>query len=355
MKIALVCFRIDTPLSGVLQYSNELAKRLMNEGIDVVRLANGPAGRSDVAYLRSTSDWNFTTKMSLRLAGFVRGEKVDLVHIIGGFPDSGILRGLEIPVVYQFLGGVLEQSSLGVSIFQKLRGVGRKYRSLWVVNRTIKNTDHLIAHSERAIDVLINRYSVGRNRVSLVPMSCDASIGFHATETSSSFTVLVLCDLYSKQTVLQALLEMDRFRMERLGGRVRVLCDYESYFVLLRTVKAKGLDDLVECIESRETEDFLRESAESLGVIVPETFISRDRLVAEAGTTGTSIVNLVSYQKSSDGPLPHTSIDGLTINEAFDYFQSVSLHEVKSMRKIIGDSWGHALPAFVKIYSDLLH
>ena len=355
MKVALVCFRIDTSLSGVLQYSTELTTHLANEGIDVVRMANAPVVRSDVAYLRSTSDWNFTTKMSLRLAGFVRSEKVDLVHIIGGFPDSGILRRLAVPVVYQFFGGALVQSLRGVSIFQKVRGLGRTYRSSWVVNHTIKNTDHLIAHSERAMDVLINRYSVGRTRVSVVPISSDASIGFDATESVSSFTVLVLCDSYSKQTVLRALLEMDRSRIESLGVRVKVLCDYASYFTVLRTVKAKGLDDLVECIESRTTEDFLRECVESSGVIMPEMFISRDRLIAEAGTTGTLIINLMSYQTPSDGPLPNTSIDVLTMKEAFDYLYSVSSHEAKSVQQIVGDSWDHALPAIVNIYSGLLH
>lgn len=350
MKVALVCFRIDMPLSGVLSYSDELANHLTNEGIDVVRLANAPVGGSDIAYLRSTSDWNFTTKMSLRLDGFVRSEKVDLVHIVGGFPNSGILRRLAVPVVYQFFGNSLEQSSRGASIVRKLFGLVTSYRSSWVMNRTLRNTDRFIAHSELAIDVLVNRYSVGRTHSSLVPISTDVLTGIEAFPGASSFRVLVVCDSQSRKMVLRALLEMDRFLLERINGwadgeRIRILCDYASYFSMLRTVKAKGLDDLVECIESRSSEDFSRECIESSCVIIPEKFLSRDRFIAEAYATDTKTIDLVSHL---DDSALSCILDCLYSN-----WQSGPSRQLNDMLQNPEYRWDHALPEIVKTYADL--
>ncbi len=350
MKVALVCFRIDMPLSGVLRYSDELANHLTNEGIDVVRIANAPVGGSDVAYLRSTSDWNFTTKMSLRLDGFVRSEKVDLVHIVGGFPNSGILRRLAVPVIYQFFGSSLEQLSPEPSVVRKLLDLVTSYRSSWVMNRTLRNANHFIAHSELAIDVLVNRYSVGRTHVSLVPISTDVSIGIEAFVGADSFKVLVVCDSHSRKMVLRALLEMDRLVLERIkgwahGGRIRILCDYASYFTMLRTIKTKGLDDLVECIESRSSEDLLKECIESSCVIIPEKFLSRDRLIAEAYATDTTTIDLVSH-------LDDSALSG-TLDCLYSNWQRGSSSQSNDMWRNTEYRWDHALPGIVKIYADL--
>jgi hypothetical protein len=325
----------------------------MEQGIDVVRLASGPTGYSDVAYLRSTSDWNFTTKMSLRLKEFVRNEEVDLVHIIGGFPESGILREQEVPVVYQFFGGSLYELDRSPSLFQKLRGFGKEYRASWIATRTIKNVDQFIVHSETAIPSLVERYSVNRSAVKVVPIATDDLFGeFNASDSASKGTVLVLCDSNSTEMVLRSFGGMQLLHLEQPSVRFRILCDYSSYFTVLRTIKAEGIDSFVDCIECRASDDFSHECFESVGVVVPRMLLSRNRLIAEARMLGAPIVHLVSAPTEDISNC--FGVDVLTLNDAANYFFDESLSKQSSSYDTKIYSWDRALFAIVKMYSDLI-
>ena len=354
MKVALVCFRMDTPLSRVSSYSTELAAHLINHGIDVVRLASGSGGFSDVAYLRSTSDWNFTTKVSLRLRSFVQHEEVDLVHIIGGFPESGILRSLHVPIVYQFFGGNFGVSTQKHSMFQKIRGVIARYRISWLANRTIKSADHLIVHSEDAIGFLIKKYSVNRSNISLVPIATDDLTNqANTNSTDDRRSVLVLCDYYSKDMVLQALRALNRLIIEDSGVRFRLLCDFASYFAVLRTIKDEGMDALVDCIECRTVDDFQYESSESECVVIPQILLSRERLIAETRVIGTQVIHFApsSVQNIKDSLGAEHIVS--TFDEIVDYVTSKPFLGKKVYERN-PYSWDKAVVPIVEVYSELI-
>ena len=355
MKIALVCFRMGSPLSRVSLYSSELAAQLRRENIDVTRLASDSTGQADVALLRSTSDWNFTTKVSLRMSAFVQHEGVDLVHVIGGFPESGILTKIQVPVVYEFFGGSLFRSKLKPSIIQKLRGLSGKARSSWMMNRTIKNTGHFIVHSDQALEALIEQYPVNRSSVSVIPMATnEISYQGNVGALKGEPGVLILCDSASKVGLLRALNDMSRMHTDNGKLQFTILCDYSSYFAVFRAVKKQGMDAFVRCIECRADEDFTRECLQSDLMVVPQTFLSRDRLIAEARVIGRPVAHFVSSTLEIVTDLLDTDIIVSRLSQGADHFEAVMMGRGTVGREEDIYPWQPALCAVSNMYSDLI-
>ena len=355
MKVALVCFRMGSPLSRVSLYSNELAIQLRSKEIDVIRLASDRTSQLDIAYLRSTSDWNFTFKVSLRINAFVRDERVDLVHFIGGFPESGILTKIQVPVIYEFWGGSLVRSKINHSITQKFRNLPGKARAAWLMNRTIRNANHFMVHSDQVLDVLAEQYPVNRSLVSVIPMAANETVDQgNSGAVKGASRILILCDSSSKAMVLQALSDVQDLHADNGELQFTILCDYASYFTVFRAVKNRGMATFVRCIECRTDEDFTHECFQTHLMVVPQAFLSRDRLIMEARVIGRPIMHFVSSILEIVTGLLDKDITVSRLSEGVAYFEALAEGSGTSGYQENIYPWQPALRAVSNVYSDLM-
>ena len=258
-------------------------------------------------------------------------------------------------MVYEFFGGSLFKTELKSSIIQKLRGLSRKARASWMMRRTIRNTDHFVVHSDQALRALIQQYSVNRSSVSVVPMATnEISYQSNVGALKGPSGVVILCDLPSKVGVLRALSDVRRMHADNGKLQFTVLCDYASYFAMFRAVKNQAMDTFVRCIECRDDEDFTRECFQSVLIVVPQTFLSRDRVVAEARVIGRPIAHFVSSTLEIVTDLLDTDLIISRLPQGTDHSEPVMVGRGTDGCEKVIYPWQPALCAVSNMYSDLI-